>query len=239
MIKKNNFGEGQFSSQGFTVVETLVSVAILGIFSLALGGFFSDSERSNKNNSARRDTIENLNEINSFVTKHLRRIKKNPEKESCGMAPTGKCLTISNIDQADADYKKEKIFKLHTRCENVPDFARNKLTKISPNAVREINLKVKTECSKSIDINCNRNQLPLARVIEDGAVVRAFPGTHPKRLSSTLGTAVCLYAGSTKNHSMKLVMLGFYLDLDKKFKMLRKVMAIPRGAKSPTLTIIK
>ena len=66
MIKKNNFGEGQFSSQGFTVVETLVSVAILGIFSLALGGFFSDSERSNKNNSARRDTIENLNEINQF-----------------------------------------------------------------------------------------------------------------------------------------------------------------------------
>jgi prepilin-type N-terminal cleavage/methylation domain-containing protein len=236
---KNNIDYGTWvmpfnSNKGFSLVEVLVSAAVLSIVLLGINRFFADSSDDLTVKETREKVAQNLGYMHSSVKKVSNRMVSKPAMVTC-MKGGGKCLSVLNQDPSDMSDIK---FQFGTTCKDIGSFAKT-MNNVRKNVTASISKNIQKDCS----ISCSGSKIPAAvmymRKGTGSPKETFFPNSYAGNLSSMVASGICVK--SIDPLSVKLKFVGFYLNKQNKFapSKLAREFVVPTTSFTNSLQILK
>lgn len=226
------------SQNGFSLMNVLVAVAIMGLVTYQISSFFDSSEKAQRKKDAKENVsmdlglmISSIKKVSSMATT-WNSSKPFTKLSSC-KADLQNCIEMNVETSNNGNIKLEK-YQFGTRCIS-PSSLISKLKRSTNDMVGQLRDFVKKRCK----VTCGSNQLPIAVLHYGDRIQQSFPPSEPKRLTDSIGTAIC--AADEENGMIRLTVIGFSLDRTQKKAQLRgatRIVMLDAISKPSTMNIV-
>ena len=203
------------SQNGFSLMNVLVAVAIMGLVTYQISSFFDSSEKAKIKKDAKENVsmdlglmISSIKKVSSMATTWNK--SKPFEKLTSCKADLQNCIEMNVETSNDGNINVEN-YQFGTRCIS-PSSLISKLKRSTNDMDGQLRDFVRERC----DVTCGSNELPIAVLHYGNKIQQSFPPSEPKSFTDPIGTAIC--AANEKNGMIRLTVIGFSLDRTQKSK---------------------
>lgn len=231
------------NNQGYSLINILIAVAIMGMVTYQISSFFDSSEKAQRKKDAKENAamdlgllISSINKVTSMATYISTDSSDLEVPIQAGVDckdDLQKCIGIM-VETYDGNKIDVEEYQFGTRCIS-PTPLIKKLKKASNDMITPLKNFVNTNCG----VSCGSNQIPIA-VLYHGGDTKTFPPSEPNKLTDTIGTAICFKDKDDKG-MIKVNLLAFSLDRTAKKTRLRgttRTLVLDYISKASTMNIV-